>query len=205
MSQPEIDADVIHAFSAGDPKAFDLLFMAHYHHLCYFAMQMIDSRGESEDIAKDSFVKLWNGRAGFDNAAAVRSFLYITTKNAAINFLNREKVKNNFQREFAYLQDSRGEELILNQLIKNEFLREIYAEIERLPEKRKEVFRLAIFEGLSNHEIAGLLKISVYTVKVHKGKAIADLRARFGGKQVAVFILLCAQCLEALSKHTLYA
>jgi RNA polymerase sigma-70 factor (family 1) len=192
MSLSEIDADIIHAFKDGDPKAFDVLFTAHYHHLCYFAMRITDSRGESEDIAKDSFIKLWNGRAGFSSAAAVKSFLYTTTKNAAINFLHRERVKSNYQKEFAYLQDSRRDELILNQLIKSEFLEEIFAEIERLPEKRREVFRLAIFEGLSNQEIADLLKISVYTVKVHKGKAIAELRARFGGKQLVIFLMVSA-------------
>jgi RNA polymerase sigma-70 factor (ECF subfamily) len=174
----------------------------HYRPLCYFAAQLIGDPADAEDIAKDSFVKLWHRHADFDSPQSIKSFLYVTTRNAGINFLRRQKVKNTFSREFAYLEESRREELVLNQLIRAEFMQEIYNEIEKLPGKRREVFKLAYFEGLKNDEIAERLDISVFTVKVHKGKALTTLRLRFSDRQVVLFTLLGATCLE-LQEHSL--
>jgi len=193
MEHPDFNPDMINAFRKGDSQAFDFLFRMHYRPLCYFAGQLVGDPADAEDIVKDSFVKLWHRHADFDNPHTIKAFLYVATRNACINFLRRLKVKNTFSREFAYLEESRRDELILNQLIRAEFMQEIYTEIEKLPEKRREVFKLAYFEGLKNDEIAERLDISVFTVKVHKGKALHSLRLRFSDRHVIFFVLLCAK------------
>ena len=200
MEHPDFNPHIIHAFTKGEPQAFETFFRLHYRPLCYFAAQLIGDPADAEDIVKDSFVKLWHKHADFDSPRTIKAFLYVTTRNACINFLRRLKVKNSFSREFAYLEESRRDELVLNQLIRAEFMQEIYNEIEKLPEKRREVFKLAYFEGLKNDEIAERLHISVFTVKVHKGKALTTLRLHFTERQVVFFILLSAQCMGLLER-----
>ena len=129
MEQPYFNPDIINAFREGDSQAFDAFFRLHYRPLCYFAAQLMGDPSEAEDIVKDSFVKLWHKHTGFDSPHAIKAFLYVTTRNACINFLRRLKVKNTFSREFAYLEESRRDELVLNQLIRAEFMQEIYNEI----------------------------------------------------------------------------
>ena len=202
MEQPDFNPDIIHAFRKGDSQAFDTFFRLHYRPLCYFAAQMVGNTPDAEDIAKDAFVKLWHRHADFDSPNTIKGFLYVTTRNACINFLRRLKVKNTFSREFAYLEDSRRDELVLNQLIRAEFMQEIYTEIEKLPEKRREVFKLAYFEGLKNDEIAERLDISVFTVKVHKGKALTSLRLRFSDRHVIFFVLLCVRCFGLINNYS---
>ena len=201
MEQPDFNPDIIHAFRKGDSQAFDAFFRFHYRPLCYFAAQLTGDPSEAEDIVKDTFVKLWHKHAGFDSPHTIKAFLYITTRNAGINFLRRLKVKNTFSREFAYLEESRRDELVLNQLIRAEFMQEIYNEIEKLPEKRREVFKLAYFEGLKNDEIAQRLGISVFTVKVQKGKALGALRLRFSDRHVIFFALLCIRCFSLMNNQ----
>lgn len=186
------DPDIVTSFKNGDPKAFDSFFNSYYPHLCYFASQLIGDSPDVEDIVKDSFVKLWRKHADFDNARGIKAFLYVTTRNDCINFLRRLRVKNTFREEMVYLQKDRAEELVLHQLIRAEFMQEIYNEIEQLPDKRRKVIKLAYLEGLKNDEIAQLLNISAYTVKVHKVKALSFLRLRLSGRKIMLLFLLMA-------------
>jgi len=86
-------------------------------------------------------------------------------------------------------------------MIKAELMQEIYAEIEKLPEKRRMVFKMAYLEGMKNDEIASYMSISIHTVKEHKGKALQFLRMRFSDKQIILFILLASQCMELIERN----
>ena len=193
MEHTGLNEEIIQSFRKGDQQAFAVLFRLHYRALCYFAAQLVKELSEAEDIVKDSFVKLWNKHADFDNAQTIKSFLYITTRNACLNSLRHEQVKNSVHKELAYLESDRCHELMLNQLIRLELMQEIYNEIEKLPEKRREVFKLAFIEGMKNAEIAQHLNLSIFTVKEHKAKALAYLRLRFSDKYIMLLLLLFAK------------
>lgn len=199
MEHPEFKEDMIDAFKEGDAQAFATFFKLHYRPLCYFATQLVSDLADAEDIVKDAFVKLWHKHADFSSSKSIKSFLYITTRNACLNFLRHQQVKDTVHKEINYLEENRGQELVLNQLIRTELIQEIYREIELLPEKRKQVFKLAYFEGLKNDEIAGQLGISIFTVKEHKAKALSSLRVHFTDKQLVLFLLVCGKSLAWIS------
>jgi RNA polymerase sigma-70 factor (ECF subfamily) len=192
MQQPGMNEYTIQEFNNGDQQAFAAVFRIYYRPLCYFATQLVNDPGEAEDIVKDSFVKLWHKHTNFDNEQTIKSFLYITTRNACLNFLRHVKVKDTVHRELVYLEEGRGQELMLNQLIRLEMMQEIYNEIEKMPEKRREVFKLAYLEGMKNEDIANQMGLSIFTVKEHKAKALSYLRTRFSDKQLLLLLLLCA-------------
>ena len=50
------------------------------------------------------------------------------------------------------------------------------AAVARLPDRRREVFRLVREEGLSYKDVAELMELSSQTVANHMGLAMADLR-----------------------------
>ncbi len=193
MEHCGMNEHIIENFRKGDQEAFAAIFRLHYRPLCYFAAQLVTELSEAEDIVKDSFVKLWGKYADFDNAQTIKSFLYITTRNACLNSLRHEQVKNTVHKELAYLENGRGDELMLNQLIRLELMQEIYNEIEKMPEKRREVFKMAFIEGMKNAEIAQQLNLSIFTVKEHKAKALAYLRLRFSDKYIMLVLLLFAK------------
>jgi RNA polymerase sigma-70 factor (family 1) len=201
MDHPELNPDIIIEFQKGDPHAFTIFFQLHYRPLCYFASQLVGDQQDAEDIVKDTYVKLWQKHTDFATPQNIKAFLYITTRNACLNFLRHLQVKESSRKELLYLEEEKGQELVINQMIRAELMQEIYGEIEKLPEKRRMVFKLAYLEGMKNDEIAQQMNISIHTVKEHKGKALQFLRLRFSDKHIVLFILLCSQCMELVEKH----
>jgi len=201
MDHPDLNPDLIIDFKKGDPQAFSSFFHIHYRPLCYFAAQLVGSHPDAEDIVKDTYVKLWQKHTDFETAQNIKAFLYISVRNACLNFLRHIQVKESSRKELMYLEENKGEELVLNQMIRAELMQEIYTEIEKLPEKRRQVFKLSYLDGLKNDEIAVQMNISIHTVKEHKGKALQFLRMRFSDRQIVLFILLCSQCMELVDKH----
>ncbi|WP_109699273.1 RNA polymerase sigma-70 factor [Chitinophaga deserti] len=190
--------DLIPAFQQGDSTAFNAFFREHYKPLCFFASQLTGDTAAAEDAVKDSFVKLWDQRANFSHPKSIKSFLYTATRNTCLNLLRHQKVKEHFREEIQYLEGQAADEPVLQEMIRTELMQQIYKEIAQLPEKRQQVFRMVFMEGMSHEEIAERLGISVFTVKEHKAKALAQLRLRFSDRQLVLFILFGGSLFTAL-------
>lgn len=158
----------------GDQEAFQAVFRQHYQALCYFAMSIVQDREEAEDLVQETFSKLWNKRGDFRTAANVKAFLYITTKNACLNFLKQKQRQLSREQAFTYLQDEASFDPVL---VETEIIRELYHEIENLPTQCRRIFRMSYLEGRKNEEIAGALDISYNTVRTQKLRALKLIRA----------------------------
>ncbi|MBC9931847.1 RNA polymerase sigma-70 factor [Chitinophaga qingshengii] len=186
---------IIPAFQQGSPQAFDAFFKAYYKPLVFFAAQLLADADEAEDIVKDCYVKLWHKHADFNHPKSIKGFLYTSTRNACLNQLRHRKVQDHYLQEMIYLDDQKGEDYILQQMVHAELLQSIHREIALLPAKRQQVFRMIYFEGLRLEAVAEQLGISVFTVKEHKAKALAQLRLRFSDEQLLLFFLLSGTAL----------
>lgn len=191
MDHLPFNPDIMDRLKQGEPAAYASFFNVFYPPLCYFASQLIRDRPAAEDIVKDTFIKLWQKHKDFETPQNVKAFLYITVRNASLNHLRHQAVKEHSQKELLYLGRDREEPQVLHAMIKTEVLRELYIKIDRFPAKRKHIFRLAYLEGLKNEEIAARLDISISTVKTQKARAILALRSHFSEYQlIAVFLMI---------------
>ncbi len=179
MDQRALNPDIMDRLKAGDEGAYTVFFNTYYSPLCYFAAQLVRDRPAAEDIVKDTFIKLWKKHKDFESPQNVKAFLYITVRNASLNFLRHLGVRETAQKEIRYLSRDREDAQVLNSMIKAEIISKVHYQIEKFPEKRRHIFKLAYLEGLKNEEIATLLNISVSTVKTQKARAILALRGHF--------------------------
>lgn len=163
-------------FKRGNEKATAYFFDLHYKSLCYFATRLVNEQLQAEDIVSDCFLKLWQRRVNFQTAQNIKAFLYISCRNACMNYLQHLKVKTTVQEVYLkHLED--GEETILYDIIKTEILGIVSNEIDQLPPQMGKVFRLLYFEGKKTDEVAVELNLSVQTVRNQKTKAIEILKA----------------------------
>jgi RNA polymerase sigma-70 factor (family 1) len=199
MDHPPFNPDIIDRLKQADPDAYSTFFNFYYAPLCYFGTQLIKDRPAAEDIVKDTFIKLWQKHRDFESAQNVKAFLYITVRNASLNFLRHMAVRETTQKELRYLGRDREDAVALNAMIKTEVLKEVYYQIEKFPEKRKHIFKLAYLEGMKNEEIATLLDISVSTVKTQKARAILALRIHFSEHQLALILVVGAKVVPMMT------
>jgi len=171
--------DLIISLQKGGPDALQSLLKQFYSPLCLFAERLLKDKAASEDIVGESFIKLWNKRADFESLQNIKAFMYITVRNACLNYIKRVQRDSVMKSGFSNYLSTEHEEFALNEMIRAEVLQEIYVAIEALPSRCKKVFKLCYVEGLSNSDVAERFSISVNTVKNHKVKALGLLRLKF--------------------------
>ncbi len=75
----------------GDERAFRQVMDRYFLIITHFSLRIVANRAAAEDIAEETFIKLWQGRGKVTNFQSVKAFLFITAKNACLNELRSEK------------------------------------------------------------------------------------------------------------------
>lgn len=183
------EQELIKLFQHGDRSAATALYGRFYKGLVYFARRIVEHAGEAEDIAQDSMVKLFGKKNDFSNLSDIKSFLYVSVRNACFNYLKARDRHELSHRELRYLTPE-GEESADLEMLKSRVLTEIYHEVAALPTQCGEVFRLVFIHKFSTAEAAERLGISPQTVLNQKARAIKLLRYRLSEKGFLTLLLL---------------
>jgi RNA polymerase sigma-70 factor (ECF subfamily) len=188
MEQPE--NDLIVQFSQGDSVAFTAIYNRYYSRLYYFVKKFVPEREDAEDITADIFAKLWKMRHNLHTIKNIEAFLYITGRNACLDFLRHIQRRNLRQKELLYTLLQQSGEGVLDEDIKTRVLQTIYAEIENLPRSTRQVFKMAYLEGMSNGDIAAALSINNQSVRNYKLRAVKLLRIALLNRNMMVGALI---------------
>ena len=76
----------LQGFKVGDDRAFKVLFEKYYASLCAFATNFVNDPDVAEDIVQEIFFKLYTDKPTFDVVVALKSYLYLVTKNQCLNY-----------------------------------------------------------------------------------------------------------------------
>lgn len=159
-----------------DKRAFELIFNQYYGPLISYAFRFFDSREDAEEIVQEVFVKFWEKCDQLAKDSSIKNYLYRSVHNTCLNQIKHEKVKDAYKAYVLQVMDQNEDPF------KEEQTRQLHQlildEIEKLPPRCSEIFKLSRFEGLKYQEIADHLEISIKTVEVQMGKALKLLRTR---------------------------
>ena len=173
--QPETDDFALMAQVCADREdAFRVLVERHRRPVLNFFARMGASH-HGEDLAQETFVRLWNYRKKYKPSAKFTTFLYTLARHAWLDFVRR-------QIRFKLFADRYREEIPastdggLGQLRRK---LDVQAALEMLSPKLREVLVLAVHQGLAYDEIADILRIPVGTVKSRVFNALSTLEELF--------------------------
>ena len=163
----------LESLRSGDSEALDRLMERLWAPLVGYAGRILPDGSDPQDMVQEAFVRLWTRRATLREDGSIRALLYTTVRNACLDEIRtsrrRQKLRSAECGPSAApgpYEDTQGAEL----------QRLAAAAVAKLPEKRREVFRLVREEGLSYREAAEVLVLSEQTVANHMSLALADLR-----------------------------
>jgi len=172
----EISVDqLITTLKTGDITAFEMLFRTYYQPLCNYAYTFVQDRDEAEEIVQSTFLNVWEKRDNLSIHTGVKPYLYAMVRNASLNVLKHEKIKQqHVTMEMAVAE--RSVESVTRTVMASELETKIYKAMDKLPEQCRLVFKLSRFEELKYSEIAEQLNISIKTVENQMGKALKIMR-----------------------------
>lgn len=184
--------EVMLAIAKGDKKAFEQLFRDWYVRLCVYAESIVRDRDLAEDLVQGIFCMLWEKRDMVDVRESVKSYLYRSVYNSALNTIKHEKVKIAFL-EFIRKHEKEEEndtERFFDSEDQNIVLKELNRAIETLPDQCREIFLLSRFAGKKSAEIASELDLSVRTVEAQLYRAMKRLREELSHLRQGLILFL---------------
>lgn len=162
------------SISSKDEKEFRNLFNSYRGKVYGYALKILKSEAEAEDVLQDVFLNLWL-HGGLGELENFEGYLKVTTRNHVFKVLRRQNLQfatdsllkidwtegHNETEESLLLNDS---QIILNQAI------------DQLPPRQKLVYNLCKTEGLKYEAVAKVLAISPLTVKTHMQNSLRFVR-----------------------------
>jgi RNA polymerase sigma-70 factor (family 1) len=185
------DLMTIESLCKGDMLAFDKVYRFYSPKLFSFIFRMVKTKADAEEIMQEVFVKLWESRNKITDTAKFDAWLFTIAYNTTISLI-RKKLKDKKFIDYLLSIQSRSENT--ETVSENNFdllNYKLYAMIDQLPPRQKEVLLLHKEHGFSYQQIADKLNISKNTVENHMVKALRFLRENFGNSDFsALFFFL---------------
>ena len=167
MQQEASDEALMGRAQDGDREAFADLYVRHRPALTAFLARFTGSLALAEDIAQESFVRLWEARGRFEKHRKFKIWLYVAAKNLAINALKARR------------EQSLPEELAEQAIPRSSALGELVAEaLQALPEAQRLVLVLTVYEQFSHREAAEALGCTEVSARVLAFRARRTLKQR---------------------------
>ncbi|WP_321285755.1 RNA polymerase sigma-70 factor [uncultured Sunxiuqinia sp.] len=147
-----------------DERSFKHLFDLFAGRLYQFSFSFVKSKSVAEEVVSDVFLKVWINRSELVNIQNIKAYLFKSTYNTSLNYLDEMKRKNAVSLDD--LEVDLGVDLICpeTELINKELKSIIEQSIEDLPPRCKMIYKLAKVEQMKYRDIGELLDISVKTI-----------------------------------------
>ena len=174
----------------GDATALEGLMREYASRVYRLAFGITRNHGDAEEVVQDVFLTLATKSAMFEGRAALGSWVYRITTNAALNKRRgkRREVETSLEEHLpAFMADGHreGDRSFLladwsqnpeRELLSGEARRTLERALDALPDRYRAVLVLREVEELANEEVAELLGESVGSVKSRLHRARQALR-----------------------------
>lgn len=159
----------------GNKEGFESIYRSYYSRLSQFAYRYVKSKAIAEDLVHNVFHNVWKNRQKVKANGKLRAYLYTAVRNQSIKYLKRRQRQAYANMEDLTLLKSR--EVSPEEQVNGEEFKEAVEEaINKLPERRREVFLLSREDNLTYREIAEVLEISIKTVETQMSRSLKFLR-----------------------------
>ncbi|PJJ09098.1 RNA polymerase sigma-70 factor (ECF subfamily) [Flavobacterium sp. 1] len=151
-------------------ETFEKMYTDYWKKLNTFSFKMTQDKDLAQNIVQDVFIDLWERHKDLE-IVAIEAYLFRAVKNQVFKHYQN----NRFNKT---IMEDKFEDYIIDNFssVEPELADLLYALLEKLPEKRKEVLLMNKIQEMSIDQIAAELEISKQTVKNQLSAALKQLR-----------------------------
>lgn len=152
----------------GNEQAFTFLLNTYWNDVIRFQLSKMQNETEAEDITVKTFAKAFDKIHLYDEKYTFKTWIITISKNLYIDEYRKSKNENittqSFDAtDFEFLDETPSPE---DQLIIDQNLKELLADIKQLKPHYQEVINLRYFQEKSYNEIAAILEEPMSNVKI---------------------------------------
>jgi RNA polymerase sigma factor (sigma-70 family) len=190
MSQ-NLDLNLWTAFIQGDREAFNKLYEHSIDLLYSFGLKYTNDEDLVKDCIHDLFLDLYKYRKSLSMEVSVKFYLFASLKRKICSTLKKGSlIVASDSANLSFHICFSAEDTLINYEHQKELLSKLQKELNRLPERQKEVLFLRFNSELNYEEIAVLMNISEATCRTLVYRAVKQLRLKMENTVMCQFLLL---------------
>lgn len=188
MAEKPDDNELVKLLQKGNVLAFDSLFEVYSPKLYGFALKYLQNESDAEELVQEVFVVVWENRQMLKSELSFKSYLFTIALNRIRKHFNKKATSLRYLETLTY-----ESEITDSQLIQDNYesvLQQINLIIERMPQRRREIFTKSKLEGKSSKEIAAELDITTGTVDNQVSEALRFIRTQLKNENIALLLFV---------------
>ena len=176
-------------FLDGDESGFDELIQLYHDHLIYFIHRYVKNFEAAEDLAADTFMELIVHKKRYSFKSSFKTYLFSIAKNKAIDYIRREKRILWFSPEempTEYEDSLIDYDTVEKNIIANAEMQNLVRVIKTLYPDYAAFLHLSVLEGLTNQEIAKIMKKTEKQITNLAHRAKKSLKEALGKEEISI-------------------
>jgi RNA polymerase sigma-70 factor (family 1) len=179
------EALLVHNLSKGNLLAFNSLYKEYSGRLYRFALGYLKSEPEAEELVQEVFTIIWERRKDLKEKLSFKSFLF----TIAFNIIRKHFRTKAYLSEYFKSRLTDDLDMQTSQKTTYDSLCQLITQlVDKLPERRREIFIKSRFEELSIKEISEKLNISHKTVENQLTDALKFIRTNLNRENVSAIL-----------------
>ncbi|WP_158640643.1 RNA polymerase sigma factor [Anseongella ginsenosidimutans] len=172
---PFSDEQLLERLKNGDQTAFAMIYDRYAADLIWYGSKKLSSLEEARDLVHDLFVEFWDKRERIHINSSFKSYLFSAARYRIIDHI-RKNARRDYYAAVINLLDLETDDSTHDDILFRDLSKIAESEIDKLPPRTREIFRLSRQRQLSVREIARELNLSDQTVKNQLSAALRKLK-----------------------------
>ncbi len=176
------DEDLMELITAGEARAFEVIFDRHSGAAFSLAYRMCGRRAMAEDVVQEAFLSLWRTGARYDRRrGSVRTWVLGVVHNRAIDAFRRGVVRESRNvSDEGLAEQLPAVERTDTEVARRDEASRVRSALGELPAEQRQVIELAYFGGFTHSEISEMLALPAGTVKGRMRLGLTKMRMALG-------------------------
>lgn len=179
------DDEVVSECLVGNGESFSFILFKYLKPIYNFSYRIVGDKAIAEDIAQDTFIKVWNNLKKYKKNSNFRSWIFSIAHNTAIDYLRKNKEVvfsdfNDMENQTTFEDDlADPSPLISEELERVENVIELENALKLLSPVHREILLLYHTEDMTFNEIGEIFQKPLNTVKSQYRRALLKLKSVF--------------------------